>query len=169
MTIQDWGSIGELVGGVAVIVTLIYLALQVRQNTRQFSRSIEATQLAAFERSIESGDHIRELFLLHPDLLALLMKGYESYKELDAAEKNRFGMMLRNIFSAGHAAYVRQLSVDNDPSAFKGIAGVIDGILVNRGAREWLEDCEPDWRPAFREFVNERLVAIKQGEGESLI
>jgi len=43
MTIQDWGAIGELVGGVAVIVTLIYLALQVRQNTRQFSRSVEAT------------------------------------------------------------------------------------------------------------------------------
>ena len=34
MTIQDWGAIGELAGGVAVIVTLIYLALQIRQNTR---------------------------------------------------------------------------------------------------------------------------------------
>lgn len=97
------------------------------------------------------------------------MKGYESYEELNAAAQARFGMLLRNIFSAGHAAYVRQLSVNNDPSSFEGIAGVIDGILVNRGAREWLENCEPDWRPAFREFVNERLAAIKQGEGESLI
>ncbi len=86
MTIQDWGAIGELVGGVAVIVTLIYLAFQIRQNTRQFSRSVEATQLAAFERNVESSSHIRELLLLHPDLIALLLKGYVSYKELDTSE-----------------------------------------------------------------------------------
>jgi hypothetical protein len=34
MTLQDWGSIGELVGGVAVIATLIYLAMQTRQARR---------------------------------------------------------------------------------------------------------------------------------------
>ena len=34
MTLQEWGSLGELVGGVAVIVTLIYLAVQTRQTRR---------------------------------------------------------------------------------------------------------------------------------------
>ena len=34
MTIQDLGAIGDLLGGIAVVVTLIYLAAQIRQNTR---------------------------------------------------------------------------------------------------------------------------------------
>ena len=34
MTMQDWGAIGELVGGVAVIATLAYLAIQTRQARR---------------------------------------------------------------------------------------------------------------------------------------
>jgi hypothetical protein len=34
MTIQELGSLGELVGGFAVIVSLIYLAVQIRQNNR---------------------------------------------------------------------------------------------------------------------------------------
>ncbi len=34
MSIQEWGALGELVGGVAVIVTLIYLAVQTRQTRR---------------------------------------------------------------------------------------------------------------------------------------
>jgi len=34
MTIQDLGAIGDLVGGIAVVVTLIYLAIQIRQNTK---------------------------------------------------------------------------------------------------------------------------------------
>lgn len=34
MTIQDWGAVGEVVGSLAVLITLIYLSIQVRQNTR---------------------------------------------------------------------------------------------------------------------------------------
>ena len=34
-TIQDLGAIGEFVGAFAVVVTLIYLTLQVRQSTAQ--------------------------------------------------------------------------------------------------------------------------------------
>jgi hypothetical protein len=33
MTLQELGSLGEAVGGLAVIVSLVYLALQIRQNT----------------------------------------------------------------------------------------------------------------------------------------
>jgi hypothetical protein len=34
MTLQDWGALGELVGGVAIIVSLIYVGLQIRQGTQ---------------------------------------------------------------------------------------------------------------------------------------
>ena len=33
MDIMELGAIGEMVGGVAVLATLIYLVVQVRQNT----------------------------------------------------------------------------------------------------------------------------------------
>lgn len=39
MTIQDLGSIGELVAAIATIATLAYLAVQVRQNTRSLRSS----------------------------------------------------------------------------------------------------------------------------------
>ena len=34
MSILELGALGELVGAIAVVVTLIYLAIQLRQNTR---------------------------------------------------------------------------------------------------------------------------------------
>jgi hypothetical protein len=34
MTLQDLGGLGELIGAVAVVLSLAYLAVQVRQNTR---------------------------------------------------------------------------------------------------------------------------------------
>ena len=33
LSIQDMGAIGELIGAIAVVITLIYLASQIRQNT----------------------------------------------------------------------------------------------------------------------------------------
>ena len=35
MSIQEWGSIGEVIGGVAVIITLIYLARQIKAQTKE--------------------------------------------------------------------------------------------------------------------------------------
>jgi len=156
------GAIAEAAGAVAIFVSLVYVAVQIRQNTRQLSLSVEANELAALERTIESSSHIRELLVLHPELAQLLLSGYESYNELEASEQFRFGMLLRNIFSAMQGAYIRQLSVGHGSQDFEGSKRVLDDILLNRGVREWLESSDPDWRPAFQEFVDLRLEAIKQ-------
>ena len=50
MTLQDWGSIGELVGGVAVIASLVYVGFQVRQNTS----AVRANSAQSFTDSINS-------------------------------------------------------------------------------------------------------------------
>jgi hypothetical protein len=160
------GAIAEASGAIAIFVSLVYVAVQIRQNTQQFARSIEANRLAAFERNIESGNRVRELLIRDPELTELLMKGFKSYKDLGAVGKMRFGMLLRNIFSEMQGAYVRQLSLEHDPLGFEGSARFIDEILVNPGVREWLEVNEPDWRPEFRELIDQRLAGVKERQGE---
>ena len=156
------GAIAEAIGVIAIFVSLVYVAVQIRQSTEQFARGVKATELSAFERNIESGNHLRELLILHPELAELLLKGFESYKDLDRAEKFRFGLLLRNMFSGMQGAYIRQLSVKHDPIEFEGTARVIDELLTHRGTREWLEKTTPDWRPEFRKLIDERLVPIKE-------
>ncbi len=46
LTIQDLGALGELLGSVAVLVTLIYLALQTRQNTMAIGAQLDAARIA---------------------------------------------------------------------------------------------------------------------------
>ncbi len=159
-------AIAEAVGAIAVVVSLIYVALQIRQSTQQFARGVEANQLAAFERNIESGNRIREILILNPDLAQLFLKGFASYEDLQRADKFRFSMLLRNIFSGMQGGYIRQLSVDHDPQKFEGSTRVLDEILIHPGVREWLEHNDPDWRPEFRELVDQRLAAIKQRQAE---
>jgi hypothetical protein len=35
MSLQDWGAIGELIGGVAIIVSLIYVGLQIKHGNQE--------------------------------------------------------------------------------------------------------------------------------------
>ena len=45
MTIQDLGALGELIGSVAVLATLVYLTLQTRQNTMAISAQVDAARI----------------------------------------------------------------------------------------------------------------------------
>ena len=45
--LEALGNIGDFVGGIAVIATLVYLAVQVRQNTQQLRASALSTSTAA--------------------------------------------------------------------------------------------------------------------------
>jgi len=65
MTILELGAVGEFIGGVAVVITLIYLAMQVKQNTRVHASLIrqnfyDATQQMMLH-GVESTEYM-ELF-----------------------------------------------------------------------------------------------------------
>ncbi len=51
LTIQDLGALGELLGSVAVLATLVYLALQTRQNTMAISAQLDSAHFAARQNS----------------------------------------------------------------------------------------------------------------------
>ena len=43
MSIQDLGALGELVAAVATVATLLYLAVQIRQNNKNLQESTSAS------------------------------------------------------------------------------------------------------------------------------
>ena len=62
MTITELGSLGEFIGALAVLVTLIYLVLQIRQNTQ----------------SIRSQSRFSVLETLNADLRQIQPKNFRS-------------------------------------------------------------------------------------------
>ncbi len=49
LTIQDLGALGELLGSVAVLATLVYLALQTRQNTMAITAQLDSARIIAVQ------------------------------------------------------------------------------------------------------------------------
>lgn len=161
MSIQDWGAIGEIVGALAVVASLIYLAVQIRQNTRQISLSLESSKLAAFEQNVESGNRSREVLISNPEVAELFLKGLADYRNLPPTDRFRCNMLFRNLLSAIQGGYIRHLTVGGDPEKFEGTRKTLDSLLKSPGIRQWLDEIEPDWRPEFADFVASRVAEMK--------
>ncbi len=70
LTIQDLGALGELLGSVAVLVTLVYLALQTRQNTMAIGAQLDAVTIAARQSALLTAATSSELCPLELPLAA---------------------------------------------------------------------------------------------------
>ena len=66
--LEALGNIGDFVGGIAVILTLIYLAVQIRDNTR-------STRLAAMQSTMLSAQNIGKLPAQDRDLARVVRVG----------------------------------------------------------------------------------------------
>jgi len=67
MSLQDLGSIGNLIGAIAVVGSLVYLAIQVRQNTRAVRAATERAVFAQnmdFDRTLVSDPELNRIWIL---------------------------------------------------------------------------------------------------------
>jgi hypothetical protein len=98
MTIMELGALGEFVGAIAVVVTLIYLAVQIRQNTNAME---ESKRLALAQTYQMRADALQEMLVeaadseyIGPILTKLTGAGYPekvaSLDELTVEERGRF-------------------------------------------------------------------------------
>ena len=164
MTLQDLGNLGEFVGAIAVVITLVYVALQIRQNTAHLSQNTTAVRLSALEANVESGTRVREIMISNPELADLYLKGLEGYSQLNRPERLRFGMYLDNLFGAIQASHTRYVDLEIDPDRVEEIIKMVDSILAYPGVREWWSRSRADSHSAFSRLVNERLAHLETGQ-----
>ena len=138
MSLSEWGSLGELIGAVATVATLLYLAIQIRSNTKQ-ARLTNWGVLAERYMSVYSQSS-------NPEFADLIIRGRNSFNSLGDAEKLAFGHYMENICIANEGALVMAHSIT------RGDEGMVS--LFNRHVR-WHMDCEGarDW---FKKFSEER-------------
>jgi hypothetical protein len=91
MTLQDLGSIGELLAAVATIATLAYLSVQIRQNTR-------ALRASSHHAVTDSFNHINMALGQDPTLGRVFRKGNAGLAELTEDERITFGFIHLSVF-----------------------------------------------------------------------
>jgi len=158
MTLQDWGAIGEVIGALAVVVTLIYLTKQIRLNTQAMD---EGRKLALAQTYQMRSDALQAMVVgaadsrhIGPIIIKLTELGYPkdvtALDELDSEERGRFRLW----------QIAQQTHWDN--MFFQYQHGYLDEESYQDAFKERIRRLAPTWkalglvdvRRSFRDEIN---------------
>jgi hypothetical protein len=154
------GAIAETLGAVGVIASLVYLATQIRQNTR-------ATRVATYQDLIDSYQQGQVNIAYDAEVSELYRMGMEGSDQLSEADEFRFNWLLGTRMMAFDNAMYQFQSGMLSPDRWQVMLGSLRFTLSSPGARaSWEEFPKGSVSPDFVALVEEILGEETGGEGE---
>ena len=139
------GAIAETLGAVGVILTLAYLAVQIRQSG-QATRS-ETTRVA------NDADAVMLAIAQDPDLATIFVSGLSDYRSLEPVERVRFDYTISvfigtcgRMYDSVHLGIAKEAEVAANMSAHLR-------LLETPGGSEWWHRHADSIPAEFRRFV----------------
>jgi hypothetical protein len=143
MNWEALGAIGEIVGAIAVVVTLGYLAVQIRQNTRTVRASTNhALTVQRNEANYRFG--------LDPSAAALLLRGARDRDQLDFEERYRHRLLMRAVIGTFEDVYVQFCEGLCDEETWENTKVVLRPVVSEPGFLAWWKKDGEIFKSSFR-------------------
>ena len=133
MTISDVGNIGELIGAAATVVTLIYVAIQIRENTSWTKRQALETVI---DRVVAWGSRFND----NPQALEVYLEGLQGFESFDEVKKHKYHYIMFEILVACEAVREHNKTKSIKAETVEAIDSRMMYELRGPGARSWWEE-----------------------------
>ena len=170
MDLQQLANIGEFVGAIAVIATLLFLAVQVRQNSSVISENMKLMRARSKQMSTIQYSEFTRTLIESTETAMLFQRANLSNnisEELSETEKRVFhGLMLRAMFLFNDDHYRYKLGL-TDEEEWQDNLNLLRSSYVRRpGFRHWwVFGTAPG--QAGKEFFGARFVTFINQEIEN--
>jgi len=152
---MDWnaiGAVGEIVGAVAVVMTLGYLAIQVRQ-TNKLARA------ESYGKIIDAHVGHHRALSSRPEMLDIWGRGLVNYGKLNPDEQGLFHTFIGPIVLEfqKYLFLYRQGLVPQ--ATFDMFENDIVASLLSPGGRQWWEASKGKW-PEVADYLDQRITDL---------
>jgi hypothetical protein len=130
------GAIGEIVGAVAVVLSLVYLGAQIRQNTRQVEEQCRGQRQNSLLGARSAFHEWRSLVIQDSHVAAIWKKGSAGLGQLTEDERVQMDFMLIDFFWAFSTIWMQVAEGLADESFWEVAKGNIL-LYAGPGVREW--------------------------------
>jgi hypothetical protein len=130
---MNWDAIGALsesVGAIAVFITLLYLAIQIRAQTKESRLTATRDLSRDYLDAVEAISRDKEVFSLY-------LKALAAYEDLPHEERIRISMFFFRIFRVAELRHSHYLSDDVDAGNFEKGQLPIRDLMNFPGLRAW--------------------------------
>ncbi|MGR8948528.1 MAG: hypothetical protein ACU84Q_10800 [Gammaproteobacteria bacterium] len=149
--LEALGNIGDFIGGIAVVVTLLYLANQVRQNTK-------STQSASYQAIVSSMSVFSREMAFEENRSALFVNGLLHPNELSESEQTRFALLMTSYFRSLENIHFQYQSKAIPDDVWEGWAYRIATSVQTPGCRKWWQVEQRAYSGRFRKYINEEAM-----------
>jgi hypothetical protein len=155
MTLEDLGNIGELIGGVGVVVTLLYLAIQIRQNSALIMAQTVQSAIDATQRVL--------LFRAEDAHLRAIIRKARSKQPLDADETEVLVSYLQAAFMNFQARLQHHARGIFDASVNESYERILQDYLAQNYVRHWWRYAKALYGTPFREHCDRIIAELDAG------
>jgi hypothetical protein len=148
MTLDSLGNVGELIGGLAVIASLIYLAIQIRQNTDSVRLQVEQ----AIKRDQID---LRRSIIENPEVADLFARSLEDFDSLSPADRIRAHMAAANTIEHLQQVFLMR---DRGLVPWESQETVLRGYMALEACRRWWSLGRDILHPEFVEYVEREIL-----------
>lgn len=149
--LSSWVAIAEIISAAAVVISLIYVGLEINQSTLESEADIQAELLSYTTRR-------RYLVIESSDLSSILEKGYTDASQLSPAEMLRFQAYVELLYVAWERLYMSYAAGVLSEGLFLEWNVWFVSVAERDAAFVWpmVRDSQ-DWRSTFIEHVDASL------------
>lgn len=151
MTIEELGNLGEFIAALATLGTLIYLALQIRQNTA-------STKIAASQSILASLNQALHVASSTPQAARATILGQTDYENLAEDEQAQFIVWIFSWFRVLEQAHFYYEKGYLEEEMWSGQVEHLKQVIKSPAVSGWWEVRSAFFSPHFRQVVNEAKI-----------
>ena len=153
---ETLGNIGDFIGGIGVVATVIYLAVQVRHSTA-------STKAASYQAVVSAISDWSRAIGADSKLSRIMRVGLENSEQLTDDEYTQFEMMVVSGTRNFENIHYQYLAGGVSEAAWEGWSNRILTFFNQRGLQPWWEHHKAAYSPDFREFVEKGMKELSAG------
>jgi hypothetical protein len=151
MTLNDLANLGQIIGALAVVISLIYVAFQIRQNTN-------AIRSATAQTVHEHFANWYHLIAADAELAQIAANGLRDYALLSEKEKVRFVATFMSFLSYSQNAFLKWREGLLKPALWLGWEQVMMNLFGAPGGKALWKERSYLFGEEFRRYIEDDLM-----------
>ena len=146
MTLDQLASIGEFMGGIAVVISLVYLAIQIRSNT-------ETERTSTYQSIVSDFGALNNTMASTPELSHLFVQAMENYHQLSSDQKSRISQLFFQCFRYFENMFYQHKKGYLDDEVWTGWKRLMLTYYSSPGFQTWWEHRRDVYSEPFAIFL----------------
>jgi hypothetical protein len=160
MNLEQLQCLGNGVSAVAILISLVYLSLQVRQAEKYQRALMQQGRVARISAAAES--------YAHPAIAEAINRGWDGARDISPLQLRQFSFVCRQLFIGAEDSFLQHQESLLNEAAYRSCLASTKAYLSSPGVRAMWKLTRDWYEPGFRAFIEQLMKEVRVTPSDGL-